>query len=143
MLFDRFVVFSFLLYFCCIGTSDCNEKNSNISDKNHVEGNNGNSKNKDVKQDDSIYYKASNISRSDISDNVVVLEGDAEVRTRGYIITGDRIIFNTQSNIFESILFNDGVEKTPRRIKITNKDGNVFYCSGLKYNVNTDWNWCS
>lgn len=137
MLFDRFVVFSFLLYFCCIGTSDCNEKNSSISDKNHVEGNNENSKNKDVKQDDSIYYKASNISRSDISDNVVVLEGDAEVRTRGYIITGDRIIFNTQSNVFESILFNDGVEKTPRRIKITNKDGNVFYCSGLKYNVNT------
>ena len=133
MLFNGAFLYFFLFYLCCVSSSYCED--SSVYKNNDSEVINENVKN--VKDDSSIYYKASNVSRSDISDNVVVLEGDAEVKTRGYTITGDRIIFNTKNNIFESILFNDGTEITPRRIKITGIDGNIVYCSGLRYNVST------
>ena len=133
MLFNGAFLYFFLFYLCCVSSSYCEDSSVYKNNDNDVITENVNG----VKDDSSIYYKASNVSRSDISDNVVILEGDAEVKTRGYTITGDRIIFNTKNNIFESILFNDGTEITPRRIKITGIDGNIVYCSGLRYNVST------
>lgn len=86
--------------------------------------------------DSSVYYKASDVSQSDISNNLFVLSGDAEVNSDKYTICADKIIFNTKDNTLESITNKYNYTDILKRIKILSKTGDTLYCDSLKYNVN-------
>ena len=88
------------------------------------------------KIDNSVYYKAFDVSQSDITNNLLVLSGDAEINNNQYTINADKIIFNTKDNTLESISNKYNYTDTMKRIKIFSKNGETMYCDNLKYNVN-------
>ena len=96
------------------------------------------------KEDNSVYYRASSVSFSDIDKSLLVLSGDAEIRGNGYSIFGENIIFNTQNNVVESKwyrkdnVFNKLNKKSKKRIKVINKKGETIFCDGMKYNVDSN-----
>ena len=96
------------------------------------------------KEDNSVFYKASSVSFSDIDKSLLILSGDAEIKSGGYSIFGDNIIFNTQTNVVESKwyrkdnVFNKLNKKSKKRIKVINKKGETIFCDGMKYNVDSN-----
>ena len=126
--------------------SDFNNEQQNpilsdyISGKNEDEINIENKK----KEDDSVYYRASSVSHSDLNNNLLVLSGNAEVKSKGFTITGDNIIFNTADNTVESKwyrkdnVFNKLNKKSKSRIKIVDNKGQTIFCDGMKYNVDSN-----
>lgn len=88
------------------------------------------------KKDNFVYYRASDVSQSDLNNNLLVLSGNAEISNNGYTVKADKIIFNTKSNILESIVDNSNSPEGNNRIKISTKTGDTIYCSNLKYDVN-------
>ena len=99
---------------------------------------------KKEKDNNSVFYRASSVSFSDIDKNLLILSGDAEIKSGGYSIFGDNIIFNTQNNVVESKwyrkdnVFNKLNKKSKKRIKVINKKGETIFCDGMKYNVDSN-----
>ena len=125
-------------------TNNINENSYNDNNTHNnviIEDNKNNNKDK---EDNSVYYKASSVSFSDIDKSLLVLSGDAEIKSGGYSIFGDNIIFNTQTNVVESKwyrkdnVFNKLNKKSKKRIKVINKKGETIFCDGMKYNVDSN-----
>ena len=87
------------------------------------------------KVDNSVYYKASDVSHSDLNNDILILSGDAEVKNSGYTINADKVIFNTKTNVLESIIDRNTYKNNNKRIKISTKNGETIYCDNLKYSV--------
>ena len=118
-----------------------NADNTTFSDNINIQDN---EKLKKEKNDGSVFYKGTSVSFSDIDKNLLILSGDAEIKSGGYSISGDTIIFNTQNNVVESKwyrkdnIFNKLNKKSKRRIKIINKNGDTIFCDGMKYNIDSN-----
>lgn len=118
-----------------------NADNTTFSNNINIEDN---EKLKKEKKDGSVFYKGTSVSFSDIDKNLLILSGDAEIKSGGYSISGDTIIFNTQNNVVESKwyrkdnIFNKLNKKSKRRIKIINKNGDTIFCDGMKYNIDSN-----
>ena len=122
-----------------------NGENGNIFDYSKPVNNSFTSTELNNKEDNnSVYYKASSVSHSDLNKNLLVLSGNAEIKSKGFTISGDNIIFNTQDNTVESKwyrkdnVFNKLNKKSKNRIKIIDNKGQTIFCDGMKYNVDSN-----
>ena len=79
------------------------------------------------KVDNSVYYKASDVSHSDLNNDILILSGDAEVKNSGYTINADKVIFNTKTNVLESIIDRNTYKNNNKRIKIYTKNRENIY----------------